>query len=228
MVFQDSEVGVASQVDLFGGANDEICDYNTICGGIERDLRQAGYETVWLVIPACSVGAPHRRDRVWIVANRTGKGLEGSLWHSCHRLGDRLASQDSDASIASDDGCHRNDKGSDVEGRVPTNQEQSGDRRTGGVKGCGGDVSDAQGVGLQRSIEPNSEQGQESGNELTDGLCRAIPNWQENWYEVATRFCRVDDGLPRKLDSHRLKALGNAIVPQVAYEIIKSIVELTV
>ena len=49
-------------------------------------------------------------------------------------------------------------------------------------------------------------------------------SWEQNWLEVATRLCRVDDGLPRRMDRNpRLKALGNAIVPQVAEEILKEI-----
>lgn len=35
-------------------------------------------------------------------------------------------------------------------------------------------------------------------------------------------FCRVDDGVSRELDNDRRKALGNAIVPQVAYELIRN------
>jgi DNA (cytosine-5)-methyltransferase 1 len=38
------------------------------------------------------------------------------------------------------------------------------------------------------------------------------------------KLCRVDDGIPSELD--RLKSLGNAIVPQVAYQIFKAIKEL--
>jgi len=53
--------------------------------------------------------------------------------------------------------------------------------------------------------------------------------WDIPWIEVATRFCRVDDGLPAWIHARRvarLKALGNAIVPQVAHEIIKAIAEI--
>ena len=60
--------------------------------------------------------------------------------------------------------------------------------------------------------------------EHTDGS-----QWDAPWLEVATRFCRVDDGIPAWVYARRvarLKALGNAIVPQVAYEIIKGIAEI--
>ena len=35
------------------------------------DLEAEGYAVQPFIIPACAVGAPHRRDRVWIVANAT-------------------------------------------------------------------------------------------------------------------------------------------------------------
>lgn len=39
------------------------------------DLEASGYAATTFVIPACAVGAPHRRDRVWIVAHAAGLGL---------------------------------------------------------------------------------------------------------------------------------------------------------
>jgi DNA (cytosine-5)-methyltransferase 1 len=58
-------------------------------------------------------------------------------------------------------------------------------------------------------------------------------DWEQDWPEVATRLCGVDDGLPAGVDGlelskskhriERLKALGNSIVPQVAMEIMRAI-----
>jgi hypothetical protein len=57
--------------------------------------------------------------------------------------------------------------------------------------------------------------------------------WNENWPEIATSLCGVDDGLPARVDGFeltkakhreaRIKALGNAIVPQIAIEIMQAI-----
>ena len=41
-----------------------------------RDLSQIGYDCEWHVISASAVGAPHRRERVWIIANANGVGRD--------------------------------------------------------------------------------------------------------------------------------------------------------
>lgn len=40
------------------------------------DLEAEGYSVQPLVIPACAIGAPHRRDRVWIIAHRSDPRAE--------------------------------------------------------------------------------------------------------------------------------------------------------
>lgn len=42
-------------------------DSGNIFRGILRDIAEIGYDAEWHVIPASAVGAPHRRDRLWIV-----------------------------------------------------------------------------------------------------------------------------------------------------------------
>jgi DNA (cytosine-5)-methyltransferase 1 len=46
-------------------------------GDVLGDLAEIGYDAEWHCIPASAVGAPHRRDRIWIVAYPSGAGLEG-------------------------------------------------------------------------------------------------------------------------------------------------------
>lgn len=46
-------------------------------GTVLGDLSSLGYDAEWHVIPACAVGAPHRRERIWIVAYPSCKRLEG-------------------------------------------------------------------------------------------------------------------------------------------------------
>lgn len=41
-------------------------------GSVLGDLAALGYDAEWHCIPACAVGAPHRRDRIWIVADADG------------------------------------------------------------------------------------------------------------------------------------------------------------
>lgn len=53
-----------------------------------RSLSQIGYDSEWNCLPACAIGAPHQRDRIWIVAYPSNV-RRGARWEG--RLTDRLA-----------------------------------------------------------------------------------------------------------------------------------------
>ncbi len=43
-----------------------------------QDLWAVGYDAEWHIIPACAIGAPHKRERIWIIAYRDGMRVEGA------------------------------------------------------------------------------------------------------------------------------------------------------
>ena len=84
MVEQGKISEVASQATLFGEGDTlhryqlrETFTLERIC----HDLESHGYSVQPVLIPACAVGAPHRRDRVFIIARRvasdTDNGADG-------------------------------------------------------------------------------------------------------------------------------------------------------
>lgn len=186
------------------------------------DLESANYQTQAFIVPAISKNAPHRRDRVWIVANRMhpngGKHggsipkKEGNLW------------RDNKSSISA--GLYKtlsnteNTNGIGGRGRGENSGQilecETTEIQVKGSNWENGNTTDTHSKRLQggRSTDYSSKyhRGQSKG-------------WEQNWYEVATEFCRVDDGIPNRVD--RLKSLGNAIVPQVAYEIFMGIREIS-
>ena len=62
------------------------CLFENVVGhismGLDRvlsDMEGGGYSCFTLVLPACSIGAPHQRDRTWIIANADEGGFESPL-----------------------------------------------------------------------------------------------------------------------------------------------------
>ena len=147
------------------------------------DLESAGYSTTAFVIPACAGDAPHRRDRVWIVAHAPGTLL------------------------------HKARKGNNREGRETVR-----------LGGSSRNVADTNGEGLQRGEEArnNGKNGQELWDEQFAGRSR-VEGWDK--FPTVAPVCGRDDGVPDRV--HRLKALGNAVVPQIPFSLFEMIKEVT-
>lgn len=51
-------------------------------GRVLGDLAECGYDAEWESLPAGAVGAPHERDRVWILAYPSQeRGIASKIWH---------------------------------------------------------------------------------------------------------------------------------------------------
>ena len=88
MVQPGEEVEVGSQTSLFGEADRKrvLLRQEYVVETICRDLGSEGYSVQPFLIPACAVGAPHRRDRIWFVA-RLAANPDGDRCTPCAASG---------------------------------------------------------------------------------------------------------------------------------------------
>ena len=189
--------------------------------GLQRslsDLESLGYEAAAFVIPACAVDAPHRRDRVWIVANsdnaigRRGKERRQG-WHGQSELhgAERLVA---DAQREEDRRRRVPRPGKDTSKNGKGSSDEFGRHREA--------VADARRHATRASEEmdgdtPKRSQGifdAANGSKDVVDPARWLPEPDVG---------RVAHGVPRRVD--RLKALGNAVVPQVVEQLGRAIME---
>jgi DNA (cytosine-5)-methyltransferase 1 len=177
--------------------------------GMERilgDLAACGYDAEWQSIRASDVGAPHRRERIWIVAypgrecRQSGRGLGNVGSAAAERIGkasqreriwDTLDNSGADVADAIKPGLEGHARDGAGSSERPESQRPTG----------------AEGLRDAETEQWNGRSGllgQGWRGEFTD----------TDWWSTEPDVGRVAHGIPARVD--RLRGLGNAIVPQIA------------
>lgn len=177
------------------------------------DLEAIGYAAWPIVIPACAVDARHRRDRVWILAYSESNDRRRRLREAGTEQ-DRNLAANGGAAVADADGERREGQRLPIQQGRPLQTGAETDRR------CSA-LADATGWQEQRLAEPVEAQhaAAECGGEAV-GNSSHRTNEAACW-AVEPPICRMAHGIPNR--SHRLRGLGNAIVPQVAEVLMREI-----
>ncbi len=115
MAQQQSEIEVEGEADN-DEENDQSGDADGIFYEIITSLESLNYSVQTFVIPACAVNAPHRRDRVWIVAHSNSQ-----RWGKCEGLSEEGRN-------------HRELSKSAIESGVSINQDTISKRSRGGME----------------------------------------------------------------------------------------------
>jgi DNA (cytosine-5)-methyltransferase 1 len=266
MVQPGSETALGREESLFGEVDRERILHRqeyvveTVCNDLERE----GYSVQPVVIPACAVGAPHRRDRVFFIAHRADAGVKGMQrkWED-NILSGRTAS-DTDGKRCNNwsDNWQERPICYDQKRYSEENQSERTERKRRTCEnGSVASYSQCSGSGqIQQEIQseqPNGHSFDSNGSKRNVAYSDSEllqyrnsgrqegrknekkpiepPYCPEDWSRFPTQspVCSRDDGISTRLDGiafskwrqESIKAYGNAIVPQVMYEIFQAIQE---
>jgi len=169
----------------------------TILREIIEGLETEGFEVQCFSISASSQGAWHKRERVWIIASNTNNRLSIGENQEIQTRGNTF-----------NNGSSSNVPNSQCNEHQHTPTRQSG---TGELWGF------------------YSEKEKQTSHDLWSKTSRCnAPFRQKSWWQTQSRLCRIPHGLSTSVDrnrANRIKALGNSIVPQIARELGKAIIE---
>ena len=248
---------------------------------VQTDLEVEGYEVWPVILPACAINAPHRRDRVWFIAYshnaranyRSGidgngqeenKGRQGQPQPEFGQdSGNGIATNSISKRTGSKNGKISNEGRGTGEDWGESIRQTYGQACTSGIDtaSTNGATENTNGIrwtGNERKEEPserkqwefiagNNERIQTNNGKAgftsnTDAAGQRWNEWQSQsegnlWEQFPTQspLCSGDDGIPRELDgitfskwrNESLKAFGNAIVPQVALQLLKTIAQMS-
>jgi DNA (cytosine-5)-methyltransferase 1 len=248
--------------------------FETVC----TDLESEGYEVQAFNIPAAGVGAPHRRERIWILATNVANSISDNEREQItrgdeeeRRIQEEYRQDNSTARQSSRTGAIRNgDRGYEDMANPNTrfsngtNEEIFSRGQTSNISSTGGGDKNVensrctlqQGTVFQGENENeirkgNADQSQRSSSSSEYDVANSSSEqshsndngqeqreisqqeqielggrsggtlWPSNW-EFEPNVGRVANGVPGRV--HRLKGLGNSIVPKIAEEIGKAII----
>ena len=181
------------------------------------ELSGAGYDCRWGMLSAYDVGAPHKRERWFLLAYSGSERRQqipgGSYGHESKN--ERWTKKKTDQP-------KRNGEG-DRNGFVAYSKSNGDRRNAGGIFGQDGQVERPQdeyekenlNPGSSRKDVPHTNSERLEIRELRDTR-QQPPTFRGDWWGVESSVCRVAVGLPNRVD--RIKCLGNAVVPMQARE----------
>ncbi|MCF1431348.1 MAG: DNA (cytosine-5-)-methyltransferase [Shewanella sp.] len=171
------------------------------------DLESEGYTPWPFVIPACALNARHRRDRIWIVGNS-----------NVHRQPIKSLYDDSEIMPFMGNTQYHGSPSTKIQGKPGEDGRGTQKGKNGTFKSEGTGryeyheiVADTESIGVQG--RGTGWQPQPQPHDTTELPCsNGKREWQSYW-EAEPTVGRVANGIPNRVD--RIKALGNAVVPQI-------------
>ena len=203
-------------------------------GKVLGDLVEIGYDAEWHCISASQLGAHHHRDRVWIIAYPFSSGKSGRANDQADRCSGDSGGEDSKVQWGdeSEKILAYTINGTDIpNSRAEEKKEKiQGERRKKRQPGLFSRTSDDAEI-LSNTMRERLEGHRQFGK--NDGTVQQTPKSifsidlqnrePERYWATEPDVGRVANGIPNR--SHRLKGLGNAVVPQIPELIGRAILE---